>query len=89
MFIFSQKRIMEKHWSGFLNAVSSKKIPETSKVAPYPTTDSSTGTSGFMDVAQRTKPISKKYDAMTPSWGGISASNKEANVFKSGASPVD
>ena len=80
---------MQKHWSGFLNAVSSKQIPQTSKVAPYPNTDSSTGTSGFMDVAQRTKPTAQKYDAMSPSWGGISASNNEASPFKSGASPVE
>ena len=79
---------MEKHWSGFLNAVKSKKIPETSKVAPYPNTDSSTGTSGFMDVAQRTKSIPKKYDAMTPGWAGITASNKEGSLFKSKASPL-
>ena len=80
---------MQKHWSGFLNAVSSKQIPQTSKVAPYPNTDSSTGTSGFMDVAQRAKPVTKKYDIITPSWGGIDASNKEASLFKSESSPLE
>ena len=67
---------MQKHWSGFLNAVNSKQIPQTSKVAPYATTDSSLGTSGFMDVLSKN---TKKYDKITGSSGGIQPS---AGVYK-------
>ena len=62
---------MQKHWSGFLNAVNSKPIPQTSNVAPYPTTDSTPGTSGFMDVFSKN---TKKYDKITGSSGGIDPS---------------
>jgi len=81
---------MQKHWSGFLNAVSSKQIPQTSKVAPYPTTDSSTGTSGFLDVMPRNVNVQAKYDAMAGSWAGVDASNKAVSqgLFKSEAAPV-
>jgi hypothetical protein len=81
---------MQKHWSGFLNAVSSKQIPQTSKVAPYPTTDSNTGTSGFLDVMPRNVNVQAKYDAMSGSWAGVDASNKAVSqgLFKSEAAPV-
>ena len=82
---------MQKHWSGFLNAVSSKQIPQTSKVDPYPTTDSSTGMSGFLDVAPRKKAAQQtKYDAMSGSWAGVDASNKAVTqgLFKSESAPV-
>jgi len=81
---------MEKHWSGFLNAVSSKQIPQTSKVDPYPNTDSSTGKTGFLDVMPRNVNLQAKYDAMSGSWAGVDASNKAVSqgLFKSEAAPV-
>lgn len=79
---------MQKHWSGFLNAVSSKQIPQASNVAPYPTTDSSKGTSGFLDVMSR--KVESKYDPMSATWVGPDASNKALNSgnFKSEAASV-
>ena len=83
---------MQKHWSGFLNAVSSKQIPQTSKVDPYPTTDSSTGKTGFLDIMQRKGAVAQqtKYDAMSGSWAGVDASNKAVSqgLFKSESAPV-
>jgi hypothetical protein len=82
---------MQKHWSGFLNAVSSKQIPQTSKVVPYATTDSTTGTAGFLDVAPRKSAAQQtKYDAMSGSWAGVDASNKAVTqgLFKSESAPV-
>lgn len=77
---------MEKHWTGFLNAVSSKQIPQTSE--PYPNTDGSTGSTGFLDVMSR--KLQSKYDPMTTNWVGPDASNKALNngSFKSEAAPV-
>lgn len=79
---------MQKHWSGFLNAVSSKQIPQASNVAPYPTTDSNTGNSGFLDVMSR--KVQSKYDPMSANWVGPDASNKALNNgnFKSESAPV-
>ena len=81
---------MQKHWSGFLNAVSSKKIPQNSNVAPYPNTDSSTGKTGFFDILPRNTTQQGKYDAMSGSWAGVDASNKAISqgLFKSDSAPV-
>jgi hypothetical protein len=82
---------MQKHWAGFLNAVASTPIPQTSKVAPYPNTDSSTGKTGFLDIFPRSTSQQGKYDAMSGSWAGVDASNKAVSqgLFKSDSAPVE
>jgi hypothetical protein len=84
---------MDKHWSGYLNAVGGTPVPQSSMPAPYPTSDSSKGKTGFLDVIvppQKTD-IQARYDAMSGSWQGIQASDAaiSSGVFKAEAMPVD
>ena len=69
----------EQHWSGYLNALgSAKHIPQTSMPAVeiYPTTDSTIGVSGFLDLTPKQPEIQARYDAMSGNWEGIQATNK-------------
>jgi len=68
---------MEKHWSGYLNALNKQFIPKSSMNPQdlYPTTDSRIGVSGFLDLIPKQTGIQARYDAMSGSWEGVSASN--------------
>jgi hypothetical protein len=81
---------MDKHWSGYLNAVSGTPIPKTSMPAPYPATDTSRGTSGFMDLLVTKPEVQKRYDAMESTWEGVSASDAaiSSGLFKGESMPV-
>ena len=86
---------MDKHWSGYLNAVSGTPVPSSSmpSTAPYPTSDSSKGKTGFLDLAvtpQKTD-IQARYDAMSGSWAGVQASDGaiSSGVFKTESMPID
>jgi len=83
---------MDKHWSGYLNAVSGMSAPQTSMPmpAPYPSTDTSTGTSGFLDLLVKRPDVQKRYDAMEGSWEGVNASEAaiSSGVFKAESMPV-
>ena len=83
---------MDKHWSGYLNAVSGMPTPQTSMptVAPYPPTDTATGTSGFLDLLVKQPDVQKRYDAMEASWEGVKASESaiSSGVFKVESMPV-
>jgi len=82
---------MDKHWSGYLNAVGGTPVPQTSMPAPYLTSDSSTGTSGFLDLQVKKPDIQARYDAMSGSWGGVKASDSaiSSGVFKAESMPID
>jgi hypothetical protein len=82
---------MDKHWSGYLNAVGGTPVPASSMPAPYPTSDSSKGTSGFFDLPVKKPEIQARYDAMSGSWGGVKASEAAitSGVFKTESMPVD
>lgn len=69
----------EQHWSGYLNALgSAKHIPESTLTLKeiYPTTDSTIGVSGFLDLTPKQPDIQSRYDAMSGNWEGIQATNK-------------
>jgi hypothetical protein len=83
---------MEKHWSGYLNAVGGAAVPASSMpaTAPYLTSDSSKGTSGFLDLQVKNPSIQARYDAMSGSWAGVSASESAITngVFKTESMPI-
>jgi hypothetical protein len=81
---------MEKHWSGYLNAVGGNTVPKSSMPAPFATTDSTYGTSGFLDLKVERPDIQARYDAMSGSWGGVKASESAVNsgLFKAESMPV-
>ncbi len=83
---------MEQHWSGYLAALGAQKVPQTSMpvVAPYETSSSETGVTGFMDVFPKQPQIQARYDAMQGTWEGISATDKALSkgLFKTEAMPV-
>jgi hypothetical protein len=84
---------MDKHWSGYLNAVGGNSVPLSSMPAPYLTSDSSKGNVGFLDltVPPKKEVIQAKYDAMQGSWEGVKASDAAISqgVFKTESMPVN
>ena len=82
---------MDKHWSGYLNAVGGTPVPQTSMPPAYPTSDSTPGTSGFLDLPVKKPEIQARYDAMSGSWAGVQASTSaiSSDVFKTESMPID
>lgn len=83
---------MQKHWEGYVNALSANSIPATSNtpVASYKTSSSDLGTSGFLDMVPKNAEMQARYDAMSGSWAGVDASNKAISkgVFSTDAMPI-
>ncbi len=83
---------MEQHWQGYLAALGAQKIPKTSMpaVAPYETSSSQTGVTGFMDLTPAQPQIQARYDAMQGTWEGPSAADKAltSGLFKTEAMPI-
>lgn len=82
---------MQNHWEGYMNAVGGNPVPQSSMPAPYPTSDSTKGTSGFLDLQVKKPDIQAKYDAMSGSWAGVEASTAaiKNGVFSTEAMPID
>lgn len=85
---------MEAHWKGYMNAIGAgKTIPSSSMehIAPYKTSDSTVGVSGFLDLTPKQPQIQARYDAMTGEWGGIQATNKALTngLFSTDAMPLN
>jgi|UniRef100_A0A6C0DTQ9 hypothetical protein len=82
---------MDKHWSGYLNAVGGNPVPQTSMPAPYLTSDPTPGTSGFLDLQVKKPDIQARYDAMSGSWAGVKASDAALSngLFKTESMPID
>jgi hypothetical protein len=82
---------MQNHWEGYLNAVGGTPAPQSSMPAPYPTSDSTPGVSGFLDLQVKKPDIQAKYDAMSGSWAGVEASSTaiKNGVFSTEAMPID
>jgi hypothetical protein len=88
---------MEKHWSGFLDAIgANSNIPMSSMVdahpvALYPTSDSSRGRTGFQDIRVKKPGIQARYDAMSGAFEGVEAADKAVTngLFKTEAMPID
>ena len=79
---------MQKHWNVYVDALGGNKPPADSNV--YPTSDSTIGVSGFLDLKPKNPEIQAKYDAMSPTWGGIQPSESAAasNLFKASFMPM-
>lgn len=67
---------MESHWSGYMKAFEKPVIQPPVSSAAYPTTDSRTGVTGFLDVVPKYPQVQARYDAMSGNWEGVDASNK-------------
>jgi hypothetical protein len=76
---------MQNHWDGYLKALSGAVIP-----APYPTSDSKIGVSGFMDLTPKQPDMQARCDAMSGSSQGVAASDGAIakNMFKAESMPI-
>lgn len=83
---------MQQHWSGYLAALGAQKIPLTTMptVAPYETSSSQLGVTGFMDLLPSQPQIQARYDAMQGTFEGPAAADKAISkgVFKTEAMPL-
>ena len=69
---------MKDHWSGYLNGLKNSGAPASTNSIPYQTTSTKIGVSGFLDLkpTNTASQFQPRYDAMSGSWEGISASEK-------------
>lgn len=83
---------MNDTWKGYQDAYGVYETPKSTNPAlPYPTTDSKVGRTPFEDLKPSYPEIQANYDAMSPTWAGVDASNKatmKGGNFKSDAMPI-
>jgi len=74
---------MEDHWAGYLKAVGGTPVPATSNqpVAAYLTSSDTKNMTGFLDLNPKKPEVQARYDAMSGSWEGVKASDRN-DVFK-------
>ena len=72
---------MKTHWNGYLNALGKISTPASTNSIPFQTTSTKVGVSGFLDIKPTNtgSQFQARYDAMSGSWEGVSASEK-ANI---------
>lgn len=84
---------MQDHWTGYLNALSAQKIPDTTmpQTAPYETSSNERGVTGFMDLFVKQPQIQARYDAMQGTFEGPEAADKalQKGLFKAESMPVE
>ena len=84
---------MQDHWNGYLKAVGEAKVPITTmpSVAPYETSSSKKGVTGFFDLEPKEPQIQARYDAMQGTWEGPDAAEKaiSTGVFKTEFMPIN
>lgn len=72
---------MDRQWNSYNAGVSDYTVPQSSKApAPYQTSSSEHGLTGFQDLKPANPQLQARYDAMSPQWEGLTGANK--NVFK-------
>ena len=75
-----------------MKALGAQTLPVASmpQVAPYETTSSETGKTGFMDLLVAKPQIQARYDAMQPTWEGIQPSDAAISqgLFKTESMPI-
>jgi hypothetical protein len=80
-------------WQGYITALNQQSHPTSSmpQVAPYETTSSEYGKTGFMDLLVKNPQIQARYDAMQGTWEGPEASEKAVSkgLFKTEAMPLE
>ena len=67
---------MKTHWSGFLNALGKAPSTTSTNTVPFENTTTKIGVSGFLDLKPANNDFQARYDAMSGSWEGVSASEK-------------
>lgn len=71
---------LSDHWEQYLVALGKTTKPtSTSSVVPFDNTSTKIGVSGFLDlkpVSSSAQQFQARYDAMSGSWEGVSASEK-------------
>ena len=84
---------MQQHWEGYMKALGGQKLPSTTmpETAPYETSSSEKGKSGFMDLIVKQPQIQARYDAMQGTWEGPAASDGaiSQSVFKAESMPIE
>ena len=80
-------------WQGYITALNQQSHPTATmpQVAPYESTSSEKGKTGFMDLLESKPKITANYDAMSSTWLGAKASEEAEmkGVFKSESMPLD
>ena len=75
-----------------MKALGAQVLPTTTmpETAPYETSSSETGKSGFMDLLVRRPEIQARYDAMQGTWEGPVAADAAVSqgMFKAESMPV-
>lgn len=76
---------IKNHWSGYVDALGKTGVPASTNSIPYQTTSTKIGVSGFLDVKPTPEgsQFQPRYDAMSGSWEGVSASEKATLKQKS------
>jgi hypothetical protein len=76
---------IKNHWSGYINALGKTNSPSSTNSIPFETTSTKIGVSGFLDVkpTNTSAQFQPRYDAMSGSWEGVSASEKATLKQKS------
>lgn len=78
---------LSDHWEQYLVGLGkSTKPTSTSSVTPFDNTSSKIGVSGFLDlkpVSTSAQQFQARYDAMSGSWEGVSASERATLKSKS------
>lgn len=82
---------MDAHVTAYTAAVGDYSLPASTKTpVRYETTSSETGLTGFQDLKPVNPELQARYDAMSPQWEGIKASNNYVfqNIAKSQSAPA-
>jgi hypothetical protein len=69
---------MQNHWQGYITALSATPIPSSSH--PAVGTFKPSDDTGFLNLNPKNSEVQARYDAMSPSWEGVTASVK-SGVF--------
>ena len=67
---------MKDHWSGYITALGKNPSPSSTNTIPFENTSTTIGVSGFLDLKPENTKFQARYDAMSGSWEGVSASEK-------------
>lgn len=82
-----------QNWKDYIIALNKQSLPAASmpQVAPYETSSSEKGKTGFMDLIEQKPEIQARYDAMKGTWEGPEASEQAVmqGVFKTEFMPLE
>ena len=79
---------MQKSWDGYITALGKQANPASTIDGGIPFPNTGGGFSGFKEYKPNNPEIQKRYDAMSPNWEGIEASNSAVNLFRAEFMPI-